>query len=86
MRVEIRWLERAVRDNQAEFNSYLKDMNRTDTPSAVETTFKTWLDEKVKGRKIIVSDLEFYVDGRFYPLEMAEENQYFRRIDDAADK
>jgi hypothetical protein len=46
----------------------------------VEKVFQEWLEDKVKGKNIVVTDLEIYVDGKFYPLSREEEEQYMIRI------
>ena len=54
------------------------------TAGAVEEAFKAWLEEMVRGRNIIVSDLELFVDGKFCILGREEENNLFQRIGAAA--
>lgn len=54
------------------------------TAGAVEEAFKAWLEEKARGRNIIVSDLELFVDGKFCILGREEENNLFQRIGAAA--
>ncbi len=75
--VEIRWKEVASDDKLSDFSSYLKEMEDVDTPSAVEDGFSSWMKEHVEGRKIIVSDIEIFVDGKYYPLERGNEADHF---------
>lgn len=56
------------------------------TASAVEETFKAWLEERVWDRNIIVSDLELFVDGKFFILDPEEEKKLFQRIGTAKGK
>jgi hypothetical protein len=72
--------------NPRQFESFLMNVDENVTPVAVEKTFKAWLEERIKGRNIIVSDLEILVDGVFYILERQEENRLFQRIGTAAGK
>ena len=85
MKVEIRWLvDKVDGKTPMEFESFLRSVDEKVTPVAVEKVFKAWLEEKVKGKNIIVSDLEILVDGEFYILEREEENKLFKRIGDAS--
>ncbi|HUL39286.1 MAG TPA: hypothetical protein VLU38_03255 [Methanomassiliicoccales archaeon] len=85
MKVEIRWLvDKADGRTPPEFESFLRRVDEKVTPVAIEKVFKAWLEEKVRGKNIIVSDLEILVDGEFYILEREEENRLFRRIGDAS--
>ncbi|HVO77866.1 MAG TPA: hypothetical protein VMS79_03250 [Methanomassiliicoccales archaeon] len=86
MKVEIRWKDPLGPNDRDPFHLYLKWVERKDTPSAMEEVFKTWLADKVQGRNVIVSDLEFLVDGNLIELSEAEENSYFRRTKEAAGK
>jgi hypothetical protein len=83
--VEIRWKEVATGDKLSDFNSYLKEMDDMDTPSAVEEGFSSWLKEHVEGRKIIVSDMEISVDGKHYHLGRGNEaDEFYRRLKEAS--
>jgi hypothetical protein len=83
--VEIRWKQVAPGDQLTDFNSYLKEMEDVDTPTAVEDAFSTWLKEVVEGKKLLISDLEFYVDGQYYPLGRGHESsRYYGRLKEAA--
>ena len=83
--VEIRWKEVAVGDKLSDFNSYIKEMEDMDTPSAVEEGFSSWMKEHVEGKKVIVSDLEIFVDGKYYQLERGnEEDHFYRRLKEAS--
>jgi poly(A) polymerase Pap1 len=83
--VEIRWKEVASDDELSDFNSYLKEMEDVDTPSAVEDGFSSWIKEHVEGRKIIISDMEIFVDGKYYPLERGNEaDHFYRRLKEAS--
>ncbi|MDD1756858.1 MAG: hypothetical protein LUQ39_08510 [Methanomassiliicoccales archaeon] len=84
MKVEIRYLVDKADGGPRGFESYLKNVEEMVTPVGVEKAFKAWLDEKVKGRNIIISDLEIIVNGVFYILEREEENKLFQRIGTAA--
>lgn len=85
MKVEIRWLEeRPGSDVPKDFRSFLKHVDESVTPVAVEETFKAWLKERVEGRNVIISDLEITVDDQFYLLEQEEENRLFQRIGTAS--
>jgi hypothetical protein len=86
MKVEIRWSDPTGPTERDPFHIYLRWLDRTETPTAMEEIFRMWLAEKVEGRKMIVSDLEFWVDDRMIELAPDEENEYFRRIGDAAGK
>jgi|WetSurMetagenome_2_1015567.scaffolds.fasta_scaffold96864_3 hypothetical protein len=85
-KIEIRWLERRTDIEETGVKSFIKTLDEPglDSMSAVEKVFKEWLEKKVKGRKVIVSDVEIYVDGKLYPMEKTEENALYRRIGDAA--
>ncbi len=83
--VEVRWKEVAADDKLSDFNSYLKEMDDTDTPSAVEEGFSTWLKEHIEGRKVIVSDMEIFVDGKYYPLDRGNEAAgFYGRLKEAS--
>jgi hypothetical protein len=83
--VEIRWKEVATADEISDFNSYLKEMGDVDTPSAVEEGFCSWVKEHVEGKKIIVSDMEIFVDGKYYPLERGNEaDHFYKRLKEAS--
>jgi poly(A) polymerase Pap1 len=83
--VEIRWKQVAPGDQLTDFNSYMKEMEDVDTPTAVEDAFSTWLKEKVEGKKVIVSDMEFYVDGEYFPIQRGNElSDYYKRLKEAA--
>lgn len=85
-KIEIRWLERRTDVDETAVRSYLKilDDHNMDSLSAVEMVFEDWLQKKVRGRKIMVSDLEILTDGKLYPMEKSEENKLYQRIGDAA--
>ncbi len=83
--VEIRWKEVAADDKPSDFNSYLKEMEDTDTQSAVEEGFRSWMKEHVEGKRIIISDLEIFVNGKYYLLERGnEEASYYKRLKEAS--
>lgn len=87
MKVEIRWLEeRPGVEGSRGFRSFLKEVEEKVTSIAVEEAFRSWLDDKVRGKNIIVSDLEITVDDEFYILEREEENGFFQRIGAASGK
>ena len=86
MNVEIRWLEDRPDRGTKDFESFLMGVEEGVTPVAVEKVFKAWLEERVRGRNIIVADLEIYVDGEFYLVERDEESKLFQRIGAAAGK
>jgi len=73
-------------DSSRHFESFLMNVDEMVTSVGVEKVFKSWLEEKVKGRNIIVSDLEIMVNGIFYVLEQEDENKLFKRIGAAAGK
>ena len=58
MKVEIRYLVDKADGSPREFESFLKNVDEMVTPVGVEKAFKAWLEEKVRGRNIIVSDQE----------------------------
>ncbi|MDD1767284.1 MAG: hypothetical protein LUQ27_01780 [Methanomassiliicoccales archaeon] len=62
------------------FNGFIAEVHGMDAPASVESVFQEWIEERVRGRRILVTDLEIYVDGKFYPLSMEEENKYMIRI------
>ena len=85
MKIEIRWLEDKMGDDKAsEFRTFIKMVEGDVTPVAVEEAFSSWLEEKVKGRNIVVEDLEITVDDEFYVLEPEQENLMFQRIGSAS--
>ncbi len=86
MKVEIRWEDPLGPVGRDPFHVYLQWVERKDTPSAMEEVFKMWLADRVEGRSVIVSDIEFLVDDRLIELNEEEENGYFRRVKDAAGK
>ena len=86
MKVEIRWQDRLEPPGKDSFHAYLKRIKETNTPTAMETVFKMWLKEKVLGKRVLVSDLEFYVDERMIELKREEESAFFKRIGEAANK
>lgn len=86
MRVEIRYQVDRADGSPRSFESFLMNVDEMVTPVGVEKVFKSWLDEKVKGKNIIVSDLEIMVNGVFYVLEAEDENKLFKRIGAAAGK
>jgi len=86
MKVEIRWRDELGAEDRDPFHSYLKWVERKDTPSAMEEVFKMWLADRIEGRKALVSDLEFLLDGKLIELSREEENEYFQRIGEAAGK
>jgi len=45
-----------------------------------------WLKEKVLGKRVLVSDLEFYVDERMSELKREEMGAFFKRIGEAANR
>ena len=84
MKVEIRYLVDKTDGGPSEFESYLKNVEEMVTPIGVEKVVKSWLEERIKGRNIIVSDIEILVNNVFYMLEREEENRLFQRIGAAA--
>jgi hypothetical protein len=86
MKVEIRYLVDKADGGPSEFESYLKNEEEMVTPIGVEKVVKAWLEERIKGRNIIVSDIEILVNNVFYILEREEENRLFKRIGLAAGK
>jgi hypothetical protein len=54
------------------------------TAGAVEEALKAWLEERVRDRNIIVSDLELFADGKFCILDQEGENKLFQRFGVAA--
>ncbi len=86
MKVEIRYLVDKTDGGPSEFESYLKNVEEMVTPVGVEKVVKAWLEESIKGRNIIVSDIEILVNNVFYVLEREEENRLFQRIGAAAGK
>jgi hypothetical protein len=84
MRVEIRYLVDRADGSPSEFESYLMNVEEMITPVGVEKAVKAWLQERILGRNIIVSDLEILVNTVFYILEAEEENKLFKRIGAAA--
>ena len=84
MKVEIRYLVDKTDGGPSEFESYLKNVEEMVTPIGVEKVVKSWLEERIKGRNIIVSDIEILVNNVFYVLEREEENRLFQRIGAAA--
>lgn len=79
-RVEIRWMEEGAHDGINSFSGFIERIEGMDAPSSVEKVFQEWLEDRVKGKSIVVTDLEIYVDGKFYPLSREEEEQYMIRI------
>jgi hypothetical protein len=79
-RVEIRWMEEVTHDGINSFSGFIEKIEDMDAPSSVEKVFQEWLEDRVKGKSIVVTDLEIYVDGKFYPLSREEEEQYMIRI------
>ena len=79
-RVEIRWMEEGTHDSINTFSGFMEKTEGMDAPSSVEKVFQEWLEGRVKGKSIVVTDLEIYVDGKFYPLSREEEEQYMIRI------
>jgi hypothetical protein len=77
--VEIRWKEITTDDELSDLSSYLMEMEDLDTPSAVEEVFSSWMKEHIEGRRVIVSDLQIFVDGRYYPLEQGNEMASFNQ-------
>jgi hypothetical protein len=86
MKVEIRYLVDRADGNPRGFESYIKNVEEMVTPVGVEKVIKSWLDEKVKRKNIIISDIEIMVNGIFYILEQEDENKLFKRIGAAAGK
>jgi hypothetical protein len=86
VKVEIRYLVDKADDSLRHFESFLMNVDEVVTPVGVEKVFKAWLEEKVKNKNIIVSDLEIMVNGIFYVLEREDENKLFKRIGAAAGK
>ncbi len=86
MKVEIRYLVDKGDGSERHFESYLKEVEEMVTPIGVEMVIKAWLDERIKGKNVIVSDLEILVNNVFYILETEDENKLFRRIGAAAGK
>ena len=84
MKVEIRYLVDKADGGPSEFESYLKNEEEMVTPIGVEKVVKAWLEERIKGRNIIVSDIEILVNNVFYVIEREEENRLFKRIGAAA--
>ena len=84
MKVEIRYLVDKTDGGPSEFEYYLKNVEEMVTPIGVEEVVKAWLEERIKGRNIIVSDIEILVNNVFYMLEREEENRLFQRIGAAA--
>ena len=85
MKVEIRWKDQ-LSTGRDPFHAYLKHVPKTNTPTAMETAFQLWLQDKVWGQKLLVSDIEFYVDDKMIELEREEENRFFRRMEEASNK
>ena len=85
-RVEIRWIEKGPHDRIDTFSGYLREAEGLDAPTAVEEVFQEWLESNVGGKGMVVTHVEIYVDGKFYPLSTAEENDYLVRIDAASSK
>lgn len=79
-RVEIRWIEEGTHNGINSFSGFMERIEDMDAPSSVEKVFQEWLEGRVKGKSIVVTDLEIYVDGKFYPLSREEEEQYMIRI------
>lgn len=86
MMIELDWLERRTDREEAGERSFIKSLEGPDlnSLSAVEMAFKEWLDKRVRGRHVIVSDLRIFVDGKRFQMEKAEESALYRRIGDAA--
>ncbi|MDD1748206.1 MAG: hypothetical protein LUQ16_10635 [Methanomassiliicoccales archaeon] len=84
MKVEIRYLVDKADGGPSEFESYLKNVEEMITPVGVEKAVKAWLEERIRDRNIIVSDLEILVNNVFYVMEREEENKLFKRIGAAA--
>jgi len=84
-RVEIRWMEGDSDGTASTFNGFIAEVHDMDVPASVERVFQDWIEERVRGRRVVVTDLEIYVDGKFYPLSMEEENRYMIRIVSASD-
>ena len=77
--VEIRWKEVEPDERLSDFNSYLKEIEDVDTPTAVEEVFSSWMKENIEGRKVIVSEFDIFVDGKYHPLERGNEAASRRR-------
>ena len=79
-RIEIRWMEEGTQGNVSAFSGFIQEVQGLDVPGSVEKVFKEWIEERVRGKKIVVSELEIYVNGEFQPLSKEEEEQYMIRI------
>jgi len=86
MRVEIRWLDSTDKKRDTEFSSYIKALKDTDTSTVIEETFQAWLGSRIAGNRIVVSDLEIYVNGELVHFPREEENRFYQRLKDAAGK
>ena len=84
MKVEIRYLVDKADGSPKEFEPYLKNVEEMVTPIGVEKVVKAWLEERIKGRDIIISDIGILVNNVFYVLEREQENRLFQRTGAAA--
>ena len=83
--VEIRWKEVEPDERLSDFNSYLKEVEDVDTPTAVEEGFSSWMKENIEGRRVIVSEFDIFVDGKYHPLERGnEESDFYQRLKEAS--
>lgn len=53
---------------------------------ATEQVFQAWLGSRIAGNRIVVSDLEIYVNGELVHFPREEENRLYLSLRDAAGK
>jgi len=85
-RVEIRWKEQGTHEDLTAFSGSIEEAKGVDIATAIEIVFKSWLENRIRGRSVVVTDLELYLDGEFLRLTREEENAYLIRINEASGK
>ena len=79
-RVGIRWIQNGEHEGANTFSGFIIELRDMEVLDTVEKVFEEWIEEGVKIKNVVVTALEIYVDGTFYPLSREEEERYMIRI------
>lgn len=79
-------MDNTDKKRDTEFSSYVKTMKEKGTSTAMEEALQAWLSSRITGHRIVVSDLEIYVNGELVHFPREEENRFYQRLKDAAGK
>jgi hypothetical protein len=81
--IEVRWSEEGLGTGHAEWRGWERSYETTDPMEAIESAFHEWLDEKVRGRNLVLRELEFHVDGEYQIWRKEEYAHWMQRAVEA---